>query len=283
MDQAGHLETLLRELDPLFEFSEKAPHLSDAVHDKWAIVAGVSMFADPLIPPLCYPKKDAQDMQTFLVQHAGFDSTHVRTLLDRDATGKALTSCLTDWLPSVVQPTDLVFLFISSHGTPAYMSMGAGNSLVTYDTTIENLFTTSIPMQKIVRLLRSKLHNQHVFVFLDTCYAGGLDVPEAVPPSNVDPHLLVSSRRQLLVSSSATDERSWESKRYHNSVFTRQLVDTLSQNPRYKDFHTLFQIVRERVVSEVSADYHNKQTPQLAGLWSGKGLMEPQGKTQTSH
>lgn len=276
-DEASHLLTLSRVLDKIFGFKETL-QITDSIPDRWAIVVGIDTFADPSVPKLRYPSKDARDIEQFLLNDARFKPNHVKLLLNNQATRAAIVENLAgSWLPNVVRPGDLVFLFISSHGTPAYKDIGALNSVVTYDTMLEHLFSTSLPMQNIVRLLRAKLKKQHVFVVLDTCYAGGLAAPgeAAQSAANVDPDLLIISRRQLLVGSSDKDERSWESKRYKNSVFTRQLVDALKTNPAYDDFHALFSQIVDRVNQEVSADFKHTQTPRLAGSWHGKGLITP--------
>jgi hypothetical protein len=227
---------------------------------------------------LRYATKDARDIEKLLVQQAGFKPTHVRTLLDSAATGSAIVDNLgKGWLSAVSRPGDLVFLFVSSHGTPTYKELGAFNSVVAYDSTLDHLFSTSIPMQRLGRMVNRKLGRRHAFVVFDTCYAGGLGAPGNVTLDNVDPEMLMSSRLQLLMSSSDIDQRSWESRRYHNSVFTRQLIAALEQNPRFEDFHKVFLQVRDRVNSEVTADFGNKQTPKLSGRWSGRGLIHAQG------
>ncbi|HEY9785555.1 MAG TPA: caspase family protein [Candidatus Obscuribacterales bacterium] len=275
-DEAKHLKTIADMLDALFG-KKPATRVSEAIREKWAVVVGVSNFADSSVPRLRYSTKDARDIAAYLVNDAGFKPDHIKTLIDASATRANLADCLGGlWLPNVSRPGDLVFLFISSHGTPAYKDIGALNSVVTYDTELDRLFTTSMPMQGLVRMMRSKLRKRHIFVVLDTCYSGGLGAPgeEAQSASNVDPDLLLSSSYQLLLSSSEGHERSWESKRYQNSIFTRQFINTLLLYPKYDDFNSLFSTMRDQVIREVSADFKgNTQTPKLSGLWSGKGFV----------
>jgi len=279
-DEAPHLMTVSHMLDTLFAKKQVAP-VGERVGDKWAIVVGIGNFSDSGVPRLRYSKKDVDDMTDFLLKKAGFKPDHVKTLLDSNATKSNLIECLSGpWLPGVTKPGDVVFLFITTHGTPTYKEIGALNSVVAYDTKLDRLFETSIPMQSIVRMLRSNLKKRHTFVVLDACYAGGLGAPgkEALSSANIDPDLLLNSNYQLLVSSSEGNERSWESKRYKNSIFTRQLIDTLEKDPRYDDFHSLFCEIRKKVFEEVSADFKGiTQTPKLSGLWSGKGLMSADG------
>jgi hypothetical protein len=276
--EAPHLATVARMLD-LLAGKPVTGQAGESVKNKWAVVVGLSNFADPSVPRLRYSRKDAEDMTNFLTGQAGFPADHVKTLLDGAATRANLLDCLSgSWLPAASSRGDLVFLYISSHGTPAYKEIGALNSVVTYDTNLDHLFSTTIPMQALVRIMRSKLPGRHAFLILDTCYAGGLGAPgeAARTNSNVDPDLLLSSSRQLLVSSSDAGERSWESKRYQNSVFTRQLINTLRERLQYDDFKPVFSTIRGRVAAEVSADFKgHTQTPRLSGIWSGQGLIKP--------
>jgi uncharacterized caspase-like protein len=284
-DEAPHLTNVSHLLDALFGKKKTVP-TAERIGDKWAVVVGVGNFADPTVPRLRYSKKDASDMTNFLVQNAGFKPDHIKSLLDATATKANLLDCISgSWLPKVSKPGDVVLLFMSSHGTPAYKEIGALNSVVTYDTNLDQLFKTSIPMQSLVRMLRSSLKKRHILVVLDTCYAGGLGAPgpEAQSSANVDPDFLLSSNYQLLVSSSEGIERSWESKRYKNSIFTRQLIDTLEQYPLYDDFRNPFSEIRKKVFDEVSADFKgNTQTPKLSGLWSGKGVVGTDGPLHQS-
>lgn len=272
VDDANHLAYVLRNLNQVFAMEEAALPPPAPPRQRFAVIIGLSNFLDDRIPRLHYSGKDASDMAGFLEQKAGFASDHVKVMLDADASQSAIVDALAGWLPTRVKAGDIVFIFISSHGTPAYGEIGAFNSVVAYDTRVDQLFSTSLPMQKLLRLVRNKLKKQRTFIVLDTCYSGGLGAPDGASCANADPDLMVNSNLQLLVSSSDANERSWESKRYKNSVFTRQLIDELQQQMHYLDFHDVFGRVQQRVEAEVAADWGSKQTPRLAGRWHGQGL-----------
>ncbi|MCA9805278.1 MAG: caspase family protein [Cyanobacteria bacterium HKST-UBA02] len=279
-DEAPHLVRISQQLDRLFhrQPGSEEQKTGERVTDKWALVVGLSNFADPNIPRLRYSAKDARDMAEFLIKQAGFKSDHVKLLVDASATRDNILDHLAgSWLPGASKPGDLVFLFISSHGTPAYQDIGALNSVVAYDTRLDSLFETAVPMQRLVRTLTGKLPKRYTFAVLDTCYSGGLDAPgdEAKSLANINPDLLLASSYQLLASSSNSNERSWESKRYPNSIFTRQLIDSVIETPAYEDFHYLFADIRKRVAGEVATDYKgNTQTPRLSGRSTGRCLMQ---------
>lgn len=251
-----------------------------AVQERWALVVGVSEFADKSIPKLRYAAKDADDVRQFLVNELGFKSDHVRLLVNNQATQRSVLESLGDkWLPTVAGENDLVFLFISSHGTPAYKDVGAMNYVVAHDTQKEHLFTTGIPMQQISDLIARRVKAKRAYIVMDTCYSGatGLNAQSRIDPNSqesVDPAKMISSNTQLVVCASNTNQRSWESRRYANGVFTKQLMEVLSANKKFDDFHKLFPSLVEKVSKEVEEDEKIRQTPVIAGTWTGKGLSD---------
>ena len=274
IDEANHFAYLTRNLDQIFAVQNRPLPTENAPRNRFAVVIGLSNFRDEKIPRLRYSGKDAGDVANFLQAEAGFAESNIKLLLDDAATRRTILDTISDWLPARAGAGDIVFIFISSHGTPTYGEIGALNSVVTYDTNLGDLelFSTSLPMQKLLREVRAKLKKQRTFIVLDTCYAGGLGAPDGATSANIDPDLIVNSNLQLLLSSSETNERSWESKRYPNSVFTRQLIEALRGNLRYQDFHDIFASVRKNVQDEVVSDRNSKQTPAMAGKWTGQGL-----------
>src|SRR5262249_43387796 len=78
------------------------------VTDKWALVVGISKFADPTLN-LKYAAKDARDFADYLIRNEHFAADHVKVLVDEQATEKRIMSELgSKWLPHVAHPDDLV-------------------------------------------------------------------------------------------------------------------------------------------------------------------------------
>jgi Caspase domain. len=94
------------------------------VKDKWALVIGVSQFANPALN-LKYSAKDAQDFADYLKKEAGFAPDHVKVLINEEATEKRILSLLGNkWLPHAAGPDDLVVIFVSTHGSGAELDVG---------------------------------------------------------------------------------------------------------------------------------------------------------------
>src|SRR5262249_16216326 len=102
------------------------------VQAKYALVVGLRRFQDMKINQLNFPDKDAKDVYTYLVAQGDFRQEAVELLLNEQATQAAVVQAL-DKIKARAQSDDLVFVFLSSHGTPPDM-FGWG-SPIAYDTT----------------------------------------------------------------------------------------------------------------------------------------------------
>ena len=92
---------------------------NSVVKDKWALVIGISKFANPQYN-LKYAAKDAQDFYNYLVTDGNFKKDHVLLLLNENATRRNIMSAFGDkFLPAVCREGDMFTIYISTHGTPA--------------------------------------------------------------------------------------------------------------------------------------------------------------------
>lgn len=77
----------------------------------------------------------------------------------------------------------------------------------------------------------------------------------------------------MVISSSQADERSWESARYTNGVFTRRLIDGLRKNGDNTRLAEAFNYTVQLVSSEVKESHGARQTPVLKSMWEGNDLL----------
>ncbi len=241
--------------------------LNTPVRNKFALIIGVGQFKDATIPKLRYADKDAVEMRDMLVQNYGFKPENIKLLTNAQATKAAVLDSLRDnWLPKSAGSDDLVLLFVSSHGTPAHRDLGARNYVVLHDTNKRELFSTSIAMEQLCKMLRTRCKARRTLVIADTCYSGGLAL-EGDKQTNIDPAEYVMANSMLVLSSSDVNQRSWESKRYENGVFTRQLIESFKKNRNYNEFKQIFDDLRQKTAQEVKEDDKADQTPCLGGIW----------------
>lgn len=251
-----------------------APNMNRPVHDKWALIVGISQFKKPELNLRC-ASKDARDFAAFLIGEANFAPDHVHILTDQEATrGRILSELGDKWLPHQAQPDDLVLLYFSGHGSPAEMDVGGLNYLVAYDTDPDDLFASGVPMQDLVRIIKTRVHSDRVVVMLDACHSGAATAGgKGLQRRNFDVDEIAQGTGQLVISSSQPSERSWECKDAANGVFTKYLIQGLRQHGAGTKLGEAFSYMKDRVQQEVLHDRGVLQTPVLKSKWNGSDLV----------
>lgn len=244
------------------------------VHNKYALVIGVSKFADPTID-LRYADKDARDFYNYLVSDGHFSRDNVKLLVNQDATRENILSSLGDkWLPRVCQPDDLVLVYLSTHGSPAEMDSNRVNYLLAHNTDKDNLYATGIPLQDLSRMIKDRIHADRIVVVLDACHSGAADTKKTggekglYRDKNISAEGLAKSAGQMVICSSQPDESSWESKKYPNGVFTHHLIDGLKLKGMTTRLDDAFEYTKKNVEEEVYRDRNARQIPVLKSTWT---------------
>ncbi len=246
---------------------------NEPIGDKWAVVIGISKFADPQVPSLRYSAKDAKDFYDYLVDPrlGKFKPDHVKLLTDEKANTVNIRDTLGDsFLPHAANPNDLVVIYLSTHGSPAGMDIGHVNYIVAHDTEVKRLFATGIEMRDLVKKLKERIHTRRILMVLDTCYSGaGQDSHRA----NADSPSVAQGIGSMVICSSTPNQRSWESDALKNSYFTRYLIDALKSNPDAITIEDAFQSMKQRVQGAVQKEKGESQTPVLSGGFAGPKLV----------
>lgn len=233
------------------------------IRDKWALVVGISNFKDTSIN-LKYAAKDATDFKNYLITEADFAPDHVKLLTDAQATRENIVGNLGEkWLARVAGPDDLVVLYMSSHGSAPDKNVNA-NFIVTYEGTKENLVFSGIPMQWLTVGIQEVLHADRTVLLLDVCHGGAISGAKALKREfEFVPSAINVGPGQLILVSSMDDQISWESKRYHNGVFTHYLLEGLRRDGNRSKMGDVFHYLKDKVEEEVLRDRAFLQTPMM--------------------
>lgn len=220
-------------------------------------------------PALSGARNDAEKVAARL-KTLGFDE--VFELYDKQATRGAILSLLGSKLGEVAGEDDLVVIFFAGHGqTETIGGNRKRGYIIPVDATIENVFSTAIPMQKL-RELTNRLAAKHVYYAMDSCYSGlgftrGLSI---VKPSSTNYISKVTSLRSVqMVTAGGEGEEAIE--RDGEGIFTRSFLDALegkadSNRDGYVTATEIGAYVAPRVTNETGA----RQSPQ-AGRLEGEG------------
>ena len=241
------------------------------VSDKWALVVGVSKFKNPSLN-LRFAAKDAEDFRDYLINKGHFAADHVKLLTNEQATEKEIVSELGGkWLPHVAAPDDLVVIFLSSHGSPAYMDTAGVNYILAHDSDVEDLYSTALEMQDLVEVISKRIHAKRVILIIDACHSGALELgAKGLTRSNFDINELALGTGRVVISSSLPEQVSWELKGQSNSIFTRELIDTLSSEGN-RSLLDSFKALKDSVQRTALKERGVLQTPVLKSTWSGVG------------
>lgn len=153
------------------------PHQGDAP-TRWALIVGVgdyANFGNEAGGDLPGATNDARNIHQVLTERWGFEDANVRLLLDLEATRSAIETSLTDWLPSVVQPGDLVLFYYAGHGSQTWDQNsdeedGLDETLCPTDV-LNGSSSKDIRDDELAGWINS-LPTENVTVILDSCHSG---------------------------------------------------------------------------------------------------------------
>jgi hypothetical protein len=241
------------------------------VHAKYALVVGIGRFKDPSIPHLDFAAKDARDLAAVLVdrRYGRFDPANVTLLTDAQATRAAILDEL-QALFRKAEEDDLVFLYVSSHGSPHREEEGLGGVgyIVTYDTARDRIWVDALDYQGFSHQA-SLLRARRKVVFLDTCFSGQVRPGEkslTIEGAGVDAataRLFLSGEGSYVITSSRAGEKSFESESLHNSYFTYHLMAALQREGEPPTLRQVYEQLAKEVPAAVARDKGQPQHPQL--------------------
>ncbi|HEX2091080.1 MAG TPA: caspase family protein [Longimicrobiaceae bacterium] len=239
------------------------------IRERWAVVVGVSRYADPRIPPLRYADDDARAVYDFLRSPAGgsVPDDHVRLLLDEEATAAAVRDALFVFLQRA-GPDDLVFIYVASHGLPD-PGRPANLYLLPYDTRADAVAATAFPMWDFKTAMHRQIASDRVVVIADACHSAGTLVDEGANPIGGAFAELINSARRVTMSASAVGEFSHEGPQWGggHGVFTHLLLEGLAGGADADgDGVVSFAEAADYVEERVPRATQGRQTPQRTGL-----------------
>lgn len=237
------------------------------------MIIGIHKFSDPSIPELTYAAKDAEDFRNYLITKANFAPDHILLLQDEKASKNNIMDAVGDgWLPQRVAKDDLVVIFISTHGTPT--DDAGENFIAAADTKLDKLYSSGIRLQDLPREVTRQTGCDRLVMLLDACHSGAVETGAkgiVRTAGNIDVNSLVGTG-QVVISSSQKNEKSWESKRNKNSVFTACLIDALQHKGPETKLIEAYNYLKDHVEQEVRFDRKRSQTPDIKSLWQGEPL-----------
>jgi hypothetical protein len=282
-DDAGNTEqkvvTVKREKEGLAAVVPPKQKAEGFRGQRWAVVVGISRYKHPhQIPNLRYADTDAQAIHEFLrsPQGGGYPESHVKLLLNEEATYQALRSALFSFLQKAIEE-DFVVIYISGHGTPDPKNQ-KNLYFLSYDTDVNQIASTAFPMWDLETAIQRQIKAQRVVIITDTCHAGG--VGGGIGMRALDPKenlinkymlgLAQAKRGVAVFTASEAGEQSMESEQWGggHGVFTYYLLKGLrGEADSNSDGLVSLGEAMDYTSENVKRDTNSQQHPDTAGMF----------------
>lgn len=233
----------------------------------YAVVVGISDYADPRVRDLKYSDEDAISFFNFLKSQKEknvFRDVHIRYLLNKEASLKEVRSALSDLIDA--SEDDIVLFYFAGHGIT---DKGGDPYLLTYDSNIDELYATALPMEEINSLLKRKIFSKRALIIADACHSGG--IATNIRGSDVYSRfytLLKDTKGKAILTASRPQEYSEEKPSLRHGVFTYYLIQGLRGEADGDRIITLNELY-DYVYDKVKGTTRGAQHPYLGGNPAG--------------
>lgn len=233
---------------------------------------GIDRYQSPSINELACARRDAVALAAMFRDTL---SGHVSLLVDGDATIEQIAAAFAEL--ENCSPDDTVVITFSGHGTETH-------ELVTFDTDIQALESTAIPLDALQDWF-ARIPATRLVLILDCCFSGGLgakvlhieDKPRDWKTTSTKLEQLAGDGRVIFTASGALEE-AWEHSRYRHGLLTHFIIEALQGPPEIMNgdrisVFQLFDYVTEKVKAAAN-QIGRSQNPTVLGRIEG-GLYWP--------
>ncbi len=266
---------------PVAQPTPVAP-IARGVGERWAVVIGVSQYADSRIPGLRYAAKDADAFYDWLVKPGGgaMAPSRVRKLIDKEATYEDIRGALFEWAKQALEE-DLLVIYFAGHASPESPDRLDNLFLLPYDVSYDKIASKGFPMWDIETALKRFIKARKVIVITDACHAGGVGSGfvggtrdarslEVVPSRLADAIQSLSKVNDgiAVMTASGPKQLSHESEKWGggHGVFTHYLLKGLQGDADYnKDGKVTLGELIPYLSEQVRRETASAQSPEVAG------------------
>jgi tetratricopeptide (TPR) repeat protein len=243
---------------------------------RWAVVVGISAYADTALRALEYADDDARAVYDFLrsprAGDGGFAEENIRLLVNEEATFAGVREALYSFLRQSTED-DQIIIYFAGHGAP---DPARPNDLylLAHDTRAGQIPSTGFPMRELNRAVE-ELYARHVVLITDACHSGGItgQVVTRGESNNINDVFLQqlnSTTGGLAVfTASGADQVSQENARWGggHGVFTHFLLEALEgkADTDGDQIVTLWEMMLY-TTTQVSRETQNAQIPSIGNV-----------------
>ena len=148
-------------------FSISCAQTTGITAERYALVIGISNYADPSINDLTYPVDDATSMKNLLVEQGWT----VTLLTDSQATKSGIESTMGSFFSSM-KADSTALIYYSGHGTLANDGLSGDAAIVPYDISYST-WSPLITPADLSSMIAEYIDTKNVILISDSCYSGG--------------------------------------------------------------------------------------------------------------
>ena len=245
---------------------------ADIYDNSYALIIGIDKYEN--VRSLDYAVKDAEDIQSMLVDKFHFQQDNIVLLKNEKATKTSIFQEFSN-ITKKAESNDRVLIFFAGHGmTDDLPDGGEMGYLLPIKAKRDELFTTSIPMDDLKRI-SSMSKSKHMLFLIDACY-GGLAATGARGLSSTTPNYIdkiTKDKSRQIITAGGRGEQVIEKSEWGHSAFTLNLIRALEDGKA--DLNDDGYITAEELglflKEKVSIDSGNQQTPQSRRYTSQEG------------
>ena len=256
----------------LFAYS-LAVTTDDIYDNSYALIIGIDKYQN--VQPLNYAVKDAESIQSILINSFDFLSENITLLKNEEATKHNILKSFSD-ITKLAEDTDRVLIFFAGHGETMDLPEGGEKGyLIPVEGDSEELYLTGLPMEEL-RQIALISRAKHMLYLVDACYGGiaaigsrGLDSKNT--PNYIDK--ITKDKSRQIITAGGRGEQVIEKPEWGHSAFTLNLKRGLKDGRAdynadgYITANELGLFLREKV----TIDSENQQTPQYGRMTSQEG------------
>jgi len=247
---------------------------TDDIYDNsYALIIGIDKYEN--VRSLDYAVKDAEDIQSMLVDKFNFQQDNIVLLKNEEATQASILQEFSN-ITKKANDNDRVLIFFAGHGETIDLPDGGEMGfLLPVDGDKTDLYLSAIKMEEL-RTLSLLSDAKHILYLVDACYGGivsvgarGLDAEST--PDYLDKITQYKSRQ--IISAGGRGEQVIEKAEWGHSAFTKNLLSGLrdSKADRDSDGIITVQELGTYLQKKVTIDSDNRQTPKTRNLSSDEG------------
>jgi hypothetical protein len=247
---------------------------TDDIYDNsYALIIGIDKYEN--VRSLDYAVKDAEDIQSMLIDKFHFQQDNIVLLKNEEATKASIIQEFSN-ITKKAGNNDRVLIFFAGHGeTEDLPDGGEMGYLLPVDGNKTDLYISSIKMDEIQTIsLRSEA--KHILYLIDACYGGIATVGARGLDAESTPNYLnkiTQYKARQIISAGGRGEQVIEKSEWGHSAFTKNLLSGLRDWMADTDSDGIITVqeLGTYLKKKVTIDSNNKQTPKTRNLTTDEG------------